>query len=123
MTPGREADDAVDEDTAGVETDATDDKLWFKQNGSNSCNRCKDNIKVIDNCTTRLCLQEDTANVNQPAIKQLVPLLTSRQNQYSNYIGNKFNLWRMPWKNFITTTHQSQPAHQNQLLHQLKPCW
>ncbi|ANK60758.1 N-acetylglucosamine-specific PTS transporter subunit IIBC [Loigolactobacillus backii] len=67
MTPGREpltdADELVDDDP-------DDDKFTRQAKRIYAAIGGKDNIKVIDNCTTRLRLQlQDTKKVNQPVVK------------------------------------------------------
>ncbi len=69
MTPGREPDVVEDESTA-VATDENDDKYTVQAKKIYAAIGGKNNIKVIDNCTTRLRLQlNDPQAVNQPAVR------------------------------------------------------
>ncbi|SPC39647.1 N-acetylglucosamine-specific PTS transporter subunit IIBC [Latilactobacillus fuchuensis] len=69
MTPGREVEEVVD-DAPSVATDENDDKFMIQAKKIYAAIGGKANIKVIDNCTTRLRLQlEDTGKANQAAIK------------------------------------------------------
>lgn len=73
MTPGREPLTADDEGDANLEpVDAGDDDKYMTQaKRVYAAIGGKDNISVIDNCTTRLRLQlVDTDNVNENAIKR-----------------------------------------------------
>lgn len=72
LTPGREP----IEETSGaaddieVATNASDDKYTIEAKKIYAAIGGKENIKVIDNCTTRLRLQlQDTAKVNQAGVK------------------------------------------------------
>lgn len=72
MTPGREpAEEPVDVTTqTEVATDASDDKYTVAAKRIYAAIGGKDNIKVIDNCTTRLRLQlKDTQKVNQAGVR------------------------------------------------------
>lgn len=71
MTPGRE--EITDDDDAeeSVATDDGDDKYVTEAKKIYAAIGGADNIKVVDNCTTRLRLQlEDTDAINQNAIKR-----------------------------------------------------
>lgn len=72
MTPGREAVTDDDEDSEdAVETSDSDDKYTIEAKKIYAAIGGADNIKVVDNCTTRLRLQlEDTDAINENAIKR-----------------------------------------------------
>lgn len=68
MTPGREPD--VDEVIDEVATNDSDDKYMIQAKKIYAAIGGKNNIKIIDNCTTRLRLQlNDSSKVNQAAAK------------------------------------------------------
>lgn len=68
MTPGREPD--VDEVIDEVATNDSDDKYMIQAKKIYAAIGGKNNIKIIDNCTTRLRLQLiDSSKVNQAAAK------------------------------------------------------
>ncbi|KRM13322.1 nagE protein [Paucilactobacillus suebicus DSM 5007 = KCTC 3549] len=70
MTPGREEDSVKDEATGIVETSDTDDKYTTMAKKIFVAIGGKDNINVIDHCTTRLRLQlKDPQIVNQAAVR------------------------------------------------------
>lgn len=69
MTPGREVDD-FDTNIPAVAVNDEDDKYSIEAKKIYAAIGGKDNIKVVDNCTTRLRLQLiDTKKVNQSAVK------------------------------------------------------
>jgi len=71
MTPGREPIEAVSDDTPVEEvvTSDSDDKYTIAAKKIYAGIGGSDNIKVVDNCTTRLRLQlNDTAKINKPQI-------------------------------------------------------
>lgn len=70
LTPGREPQLEPEVVATAVTTDETDDKYTIAAKRIYAAIGGKDNIKVIDNCTTRLRLQlQDTNKVNVPAVK------------------------------------------------------
>lgn len=70
LTPGREPQLEPEVVATAVTTDETDDKYTIAAKKIYAAIGGKDNIKVIDNCTTRLRLQlQDTNKVNVPAVK------------------------------------------------------
>lgn len=70
MTPGREPLETTNEDTAEIDTSDEDDKYMIAAKKVYLGIGGHDNIKVIDNCTTRLRLQLfDTGNIDQAMIK------------------------------------------------------
>ncbi|AVK63460.1 PTS N-acetylglucosamine transporter subunit IIABC [Lactobacillus sp. CBA3606] len=69
-TPGREPVVAADTTTAVVDSDPNDDKFMKQAKQIYAAIGGRDNISVINNCTTRLRLQlNDTGKVDQPAVK------------------------------------------------------
>lgn len=70
MTPGREPlDDSANDQTVAVATSDSDDKYMIAAKKIYAGIGGHDNIKVIDNCTTRLRLQlEDTSKANKSQI-------------------------------------------------------
>lgn len=70
MTPGREAVATNNATTVGVAIGDDDDKYSLAAKKIYAAIGGTDNIKVVDNCTTRLRLQlNDTAKIDQNAIK------------------------------------------------------
>ena len=70
MTPGREAVATNNATTVGVAIGDDDDKYSIAAKKIYAAIGGTDNIKVVDNCTTRLRLQlNDTAKIDQNAIK------------------------------------------------------
>ncbi|WP_353989252.1 N-acetylglucosamine-specific PTS transporter subunit IIBC [Pediococcus argentinicus] len=70
MTPGREPLTDDSDQVVGVEVDDQDDKYSRQAKQIYAAIGGKDNISVIDNCTTRLRLQlKDTDLVNQSSVK------------------------------------------------------
>lgn len=70
MTPGREEITEDDSETA-VATSDSDDKYTVQAKKIYAALGGFENLKVVDNCTTRLRLQlEDTDNINEAAIKR-----------------------------------------------------
>lgn len=72
MTPGREPVTAEDEaEDLALDADSDDDKYTVQAKRIYAALGGSDNLKVIDNCTTRLRLQlADTTNINEAAIKR-----------------------------------------------------
>ncbi|CAM3122773.1 N-acetylglucosamine-specific PTS transporter subunit IIBC [Lactiplantibacillus plajomi] len=71
MTPGREPVTAEDEAEDLALDDSDDDKYTVQAKRIYAALGGSDNLKVIDNCTTRLRLQlADTTNINEAAIKR-----------------------------------------------------